>query len=219
MKYRDLQILLEEGEGFELEFKRKVTSPQKIAKTMIAFANTRGGIILFGVDDDKRIVGIGSEKEEIERVELAASYFCDPPLQPIIDIVPYKGKDILVVTIEESTQKPHALFVDGDDEPRAGTNVYIRVNDKTVEASKEVVKILEAEHADAPPLRIAIGDAERKLFDYLDIHERITVKEFARLVNISNRRASRALIQLVRAGLIRVHTNEKEDYFTRTFTD
>lgn len=219
MKYRDIQALLEEGEGFEIEFKRKVTSPQKIAKTMIAFANTRGGIILFGIDDDRTVVGIGSEKEEIERIQLAGSYYCDPPIEPIIDVVPYRGRDVLVVTIEESTEKPHALFVDGDDEWKEGTHVYIRVNDKTVEASKEVVKILEAENPNAPPLRIAIGEAEHRLFEYLDARERITVKEFAKLVNISTRRASRSLIQLVRAGLIRVHTNEKEDYYTRAYGD
>ena len=95
--------------------------------------------------------------------------------------------------------------------------MYIRVNDKTVEASKEVVKILEAESPDAQPLRIAIGDAERRLFEYLDEHERITVKEFSNLLNISHRRASRSLVQLVRAGLVRLHTNEKEDYYTRAF--
>ncbi|MCX7983385.1 MAG: putative DNA binding domain-containing protein [Bacteroidetes bacterium] len=217
MNYKDIQVLLEQGEGVELEFKRRVSSPKKIAKTMIAFANTQGGIILFGIDDDKTIVGIGSEKEEIELILTASMYYCEPPLQPLIDIVPYKGRDVLVVTIPESTQKPHVLFVDGDDDEHVGTGVYIRVNDKTVEASKEVVKILEAENPNAPPLRIAIGDAERRLFEYLDEHERITVKEFAQLVNVSKRRASRALVQLVRAGLIHVHTNEKEDYYTKAF--
>lgn len=91
------------------------------------------------------------------------------------------------------------------------------MNDKTVEASKEVVHIIQAENPNAPPLRIAIGDTERRLLEYLDAHERITVKAFANLVNVSNRRASRSLIQLVRAGVLRIHTHEKEDFFTRAF--
>jgi predicted HTH transcriptional regulator len=130
--------------------------------------------------------------------------------------VPYKRRDVIVVTIEESNQKPHYLNVD-DESENGGTRVYIRVNDKTVEASKEVVHILEAENPDAAPLRISIGDTERRLFDFLDENERITVKQFTKLVNISNRRASRSLIQLVRAGVLRIHTNEKEDYYTRAF--
>ena len=216
MKLGELKMLIEEGEGFELEFKRKVSTPIKVAKTLMSFANTQGGIVLFGVDDDRTIIGVGSEKEEIEMIQTAASFFCDPPLQPIIDTVPYKGKDVVVVTIEESDQKPHYLNVD-DEEKNGGTRVYIRVHDKTLEASKEVVHILQAEKPDAPPLRIVIGDSERQLFDYLDENERITVKQFSKLVNISHRRASRSLIQLVRAGVLRIHTQEKEDFYTRAF--
>lgn len=216
MKLKDLKTLIEEGEGFELEFKRKVSTPIKIAKTLMSFANTKGGIVLFGVDDDHKIVGVGSEKEEVEMIQTAVSFYCDPPIEPLIDIVPFKGKDVIVVTIEESDQKPHYLNVD-DGEENGGTRVYIRVNDKTVEASKEVVRILQSESPNAPPLRIAIGDTERWLFDYLDEKERITVKQFAKLVNVSNRRASRSLIRLVRAGILRIHTHEKEDYYTRAF--
>ena len=216
MNYKDLEVMLEEGEGFELEFKRKVSTPAKIARTIIAFANTRGGTILFGVDDDRTIVGVGSEKEEMEMIRIAGTIHCDPPIEPETEIVAYKGRDVIVATIPESEAKPHALLLERDGEEE-GTRVYIRVNDKTVEASKEVVRILEAENPDAPPLRIAIGDAERRLFDYLDANERITVKQFADLVNISYRRASRSLIQLVRAGVLRIHTLEKEEFYTRAF--
>jgi predicted HTH transcriptional regulator len=216
MKLNDLKLLIEEGEGFELEFKRKVSTPIKVARTLMSFANTKGGIVLFGVDDDRTIVGVGSEKEEIEMIQTAANVFCDPPLQTIIDTVPYKGKDVVVVTIEESDQKPHYLNVD-EEENNGGTRVFIRVNDMTVEASKEVVHILQAEKPDSPPLRIVIGDSERRLFEYLDENERITVNQFSKIVNVSHRRASRSLIQLVRAGVLRIHTHEKEDYYTRAF--
>ncbi|MBI3765218.1 MAG: winged helix-turn-helix domain-containing protein, partial [Ignavibacteriales bacterium] len=79
------------------------------------------------------------------------------------------------------------------------------------------VKILRNENPDAPPLKVAIGDHERRLFRYLEQHERITVREFGRLVNISDRRASRILVQLVRAGVVRIHTHEKEEYFTLSY--
>jgi predicted transcriptional regulator len=66
-------------------------------------------------------------------------------------------------------------------------------------------------------LRIAIGDNERHMIDFLDKNERITVNQYAKLVNVSHRRASRSLIQLVRAGVLRIHTHEKEDFYTRAF--
>ena len=217
MNYRDIDVLLEEGEGFQLEFKRKVSSPEKIARTLIGFANTKGGTMIFGVDDDKAVVGVESEKAETEMIKTAGSFYSDPPIDPDIDIVPYKGKDIIVVTVEESRSKPHALVVDSASTGEMETKVFIRVNDKTVMASKEVERILRAENPEAPPLRIVIGDQERRLFDYLEKNERVTVKEFGKMVNISDRRASRMLIKLVRAGVLRIHTTEKQDFYTLAF--
>ncbi|MER3524016.1 MAG: ATP-binding protein [Ignavibacteria bacterium] len=216
MTYKDVLHLIEEGEGFEVEFKRKVSTPEKIAKTLSAMANTKGGYILFGVDDDGSIVGIESEKSEVELIEQAGSEYCIPAIHPIIDIVPFDGTDVVVAYVPESDDKPH-LFngsVNGDAQGGEDTRVYIRVNDKTVMASKEVVKILRSERPDAKPIKIEIGENEKRLFRYLEEHERITVAEFARLVNISERRASRILVLLVRAGVVRIHTMEKRDYYT-----
>ena len=216
MNYKDIEDLLDEGEGFQLEFKRKVSNPEKIAKAMVGFANTKGGTILFGVDDDHSVVGVESEKSEVEMIREVADYHCEPPVEIQIEIVPFRGKDVISVYVEESRDKPHAAVLRGDDE-ESTLQTYIRVRDKTVEASKEVERILRAENPDAPPLRIAIGENERRLLEYLDTNEKITMKEFGNLVNISRRRASRTLIQLVRAGVLRVHTNEKEDFYTRAF--
>jgi predicted HTH transcriptional regulator len=218
MDYKDVNILIEEGEGFEVEFKRKFSTPEKIARALIAFANTKGGHILFGVDDDGSIVGVESEKSEVDLIREAGMHFCVPEIEPLIDIVPFNGKDVVVATIDESSQKPHYYAGESNGHPNGeGTRVYIRVNDKTVMASKEVVKILRNERPDAPPMRIEIGENEKRLFRYLDEHERITAKEFSNLVNVSQHRASRILVALVRAGVVRIHTMEKTDYFTLSY--
>ena len=212
MTHREVHQLIAEGEGFELEFKRKVSTPEKIARALIGFANTRGGMIIFGVDDDRSIVGVESEKSEVEMIQSAGRFYCDPPIEPEIEIVGLREKDIIIATVNESPLKPHMLVnsTNGD------TNkVFIRSNDKTVEASKEVVKVLKAESPDAPPMRISIGEEERRLLDYLQTHERISLAEFEKLVNISRRRASRILVQLVRAGVVRIHTTERPEYYTR----
>ena len=214
MKYRDVNLLIEEGEGFSIEFKRRISSAEKIARTIISFANSKGGTILFGVDDDGSIVGVESEKAEIELIETAGREFCDPPILPQLDIVPFDGKDVIVCHVHESRTKPHYFLGAQDRLNGESTRVYIRINDKTMMASREVVKILANENPDAPPLNVAIGPNERRLFQHLELNERVTVREFGRLVNISDRRASRILVQLVRAGVIRIHTLEKEEYFT-----
>jgi predicted HTH transcriptional regulator len=82
MDYKDVLRLIEEGEGFEVEFKRKVSTPEKIARALIAFANTRGGYILFGVDDDGSIIGVESEKSEVDLIRHAGAFLCSPEIQP-----------------------------------------------------------------------------------------------------------------------------------------
>ncbi len=217
MDYRDVNRLIEEGEGFEVEFKRKVTTPEKAARAMIAFANTKGGHILYGVDDDGSIVGVESEKSEVDLIREAGTRFCMPEIEPLIDIVAYDGRDVIVVYVEESATKPHYFTGNGSPNGEEGTNVFIRVNDKTVMASKEVVRILRDERPDSPPMKIEIGENEKRLFRYLDANERITTREFSRLVNISEQRASRILVSLVRAGVVRIHTLEREDYYTLAY--
>ena len=217
MNFHDVNLLIEEGEGFEIEFKRRISSAEKIARTLISFANTKGGTILFGVDDDGSIVGVESEKSEIELIEIAGRDFADPPIVPSISIVPFDGRDVIVCKIEESNAKPHYFLGAQERVNGESTRVYIRVNDNTMMASREVVKILRDENPDSTPLTLSIGENERRLFQYLEKSQRITVREFGRLVNISDRRASRILVRLVRAGVIRIHTHEKEEYFTLSY--
>jgi predicted HTH transcriptional regulator len=213
MNAGDVRLMITEGEGFQVEFKRKISSAEKIARALVAFSNTRGGTILFGIDDDGSIVGVESEKTEIELIELAGTQLCDPPIAPQIEIVPFNSKDVIIASVEESKNKPHYFLSEDGEENK----VFIRVNDKTVLASREVIKVLRDERPDSPPLTLTIGNNERMLFEYLEANERITVQEYSRLINVSERRASRILTTLVRASVVRIHTLEKRDYFTLAF--
>ena len=216
MDVSELKALISEGENFKIEFKRQFSGIEKIAKEMIAFANTKGGMILFGVDDDGTIYGVESEKSEIDLIYEASRKYCEPPIEPIVQVIELNGKDIMVAIVEESQSKPHRLQ-DYKDIVSRDAKVYIRVHDKSVIASREVVKILEGENPSSEPLSIIIGENERRLFKFLEDNQRVTVKDFSKLVNISERRASRILVKLVRAGVIRIHTEEKFEYFTSAF--
>ena len=105
MKRREVLELIEGGESIHCEFKRKFTSPEKIAREMMAFANTRGGFILFGVDDNKDIIGVESEKAEAELIEDAAKNFCEPPLEYMIEFIEFYGKEVIIIDVPESDFK------------------------------------------------------------------------------------------------------------------
>ena len=70
---------------------------------------------------------------------------------------------------------------------------------------------------DPRDVRFEFGDKERVLMRYLDRYEQITVEGFARLVDIPKRRASQTLVLLTKANLLRLHPDEKADYFTLAY--
>ncbi len=197
-----------EGEGVSLDFKKTITSCEKIAKTMVSFANNVGGRLLIGVLDDGTIKGVKAEDEERYMITKAAHFFARPALEPLFEEVYFDGKLILVVDIPESPDKPHySLAEDGK------WWVYIRVKDKSVLASKVVVDVLKRS-TDVNGVLIEYSSKEKALLEHLDKEERITVKEFCILLNIGRRRAQRILVDLVLSGILRVHTTEKEEFYT-----
>jgi predicted HTH transcriptional regulator len=215
MKRKDLLEIIEKGEGLSCEFKRKFSTHEKIAKEMIAFANTNGGVMLFGVDDNKEIIGVDSEKAEVELVKETAENYCIPQLQYEVEFLDLNGKEIVVVNIPESKNKPHRLqdYLKNFDITKA--MVFIRVNDKSMQASKEMMRIMRAESENLKLKKYSIGDIEKNAFEFLDKNESITVKDLSELVNISTRRASRTLVKMVRAKLLIIHTKDNgEEYFT-----
>lgn len=211
MRRSQVQEMISAGESTTVEFKRKFTEPEKIAKELTAFANTKGGHLLIGIDDDRRIVGISSEKEIMIDVERACHFYCDPPLVYDLYIIPFDRVDIAIVHILDSEHKPH--FVRNPQKPDE-SKVYIRQGEESVAASKEMIRILRGMRPDAKPLMISITDKERSLFDFIEKKGRATVRDFSTLVNISDRRAARLLVRLVRAGILNIHTNEQYDYYT-----
>lgn len=215
MNRKQLVDLIEEGENIQCEFKRHFTTPEKIAKEMIAFANTKGGYILFGIDDDRTIIGVESEKSEAEMIEDAAENYCEPPIKYKLNYIAYKGKEIVAVTIPESMIKPHRLQDYKTEFDINKAIVMIRVNDKSLKASKEMVRIMKANNRNRALIKYSIGTNEKIVFEYLAKKENISVKELSNLVNISERRASRTLVKLVRANLLAIHTKENgEEFFT-----
>ena len=215
MRYRELLELIEEGENIQCEFKRKFSTPEKVAREMIAFANTKGGYILFGIDDDKKTIGVESEKETTELVKDTAINFCEPPLKYSIEYKEIKGKEIVIVLIPESNKKPHRLQDYQTNFDITTAIVPIRVNDKSVQASKEMIRILRAQSNQTALKKYVLGPNEKIVFEYLSKVERISVKELSKLVNISERRASRTLVKMVRANLLMIHTKDNgEEFFT-----
>ena len=73
MAIHPLFLKIAGGESEVLDFKKTISSASKIAKTMSAFANHKGGTLLVGVNDNKTIAGVRSEDEKY-MLDLAIFY-------------------------------------------------------------------------------------------------------------------------------------------------
>jgi hypothetical protein len=216
MTHEDLKRLVALGEGRTLEFKNRVPRPHRIAREVIALANTDGGRVLIGVDDDGSIIGLKDIDEEAFALEAALDGLVEPPVDVRVQRVRVsRRREVLVVDVPPSAARPHFLAPDPDatDAPRR-RNAFVRVDDASVEASRETVDLLKAERRGDAVL-FTFGDNERRLLEYLDRHERITVREYGRMARVPPWRASRTLVTLVRAGILALHARPGgADFFT-----
>lgn len=207
MTPKELRQLIARGESQMLDFKQTITDTHKIAKTLVSFANTHGGKILVGVRDDHQIVGADPEAEVFVLQE-AAEYCCAPPLRLSYSQVEddETGQTVLIVDVPDSRQKPHAA-IDAQGHPV----IYIRSNDKSLIASKMMQDAMRTEPR--KPRRKLLSH-EQKLLSVLHKRERITVREYADMVNISERRARQTLTAMTLDGLLQMHDLEKDNYYT-----
>ena len=207
----NLRALISQGEGERLEFKKKTTHPTRIARTLASLANTHGGQVLVGVDDDGRVVGVRDAEEEMYQLREAAQHYIDPPLAlNFREIETDDDRIVLLVRVPESPQKPHrAQIAPGE------WRSYVRVRDESVLASSLTEKLLERQPPEPRLEKLPLNKDELRVLDYLKTTQpRITVTQYTKLINVSRRRAYRTLIKLVLHGYLRYHDKEKEPYYT-----
>lgn len=130
----DLVELLKHPEGKTLEFKRDLSSPDGVLRTIVAFANTAGGTLLIGVEDqNRRIRGVPEALNLEERLVNLISDNIVPRLIPELEILPWRHTQLLAVQVYPSSGRPHHFKREG---PENG--VYVRVGSTNRHADKEL---------------------------------------------------------------------------------
>lgn len=93
-----VEELLTRPEGKTLEFKQDLSSSKNILKTLTAFANTAGGILLVGIEDgSKAVLGVDNPLDEEERLCNLIADSIEPRLVPSVEVVNWKGRTLLAV--------------------------------------------------------------------------------------------------------------------------
>ena len=134
----DVLDLLRQPEGKTLEFKRDLSSPKGVLRTIVAFANTAGGILLVGVDDKTgNVVGVSDPLDLEERLANLISDSISPRLVPEIEILPWRRANLLAVQVFPSANRPHFLKRKGLEE---GT--YVRVGSTNRRADRPLIEAM-----------------------------------------------------------------------------
>jgi len=104
----DLEEIIKRGENEQVEFKRDLSNREDFLETVSAFANTEGGSILVGVDDNGTVIG-NYEKKFEERVQSMVSDNCEPAPKIRVEKKELQSRTLYVVQVPEGAEKPYNL--------------------------------------------------------------------------------------------------------------
>ncbi len=112
-----LREILLQPEGKTLEFKRDLSSPKGVIRTIVAFANTAGGTVLIGVEDRTRNVrGVDDPLAMEERLASLVADRIRPRIVPDLEILPWRRTHLLALRVHPSSIRPHYLAELGPEE-------------------------------------------------------------------------------------------------------
>ncbi len=133
MDIKQLKYLLQKPEGPKLDFKEKLSldldsDKKEFTKDVCSIANSRGGrgYIIFGIQDKtKKVLGVELTNFDEEKLQQIIANRIDPVVPIRVETFEYMGKNIVVVTIFNSDQKPHQILYNGSFYIRRGSTTGV----------------------------------------------------------------------------------------------
>lgn len=182
--------MIAEGEHQQQDFKMRIENARKIAKTLVAFANTDGGRLLIGVKDNGSVSGI-NEEEEYLMIQAAAEMYCKPVVVFETQIWKANFKTVLEVLIQPSLKKPH--FAQNEEKE---WEAYQRQDDRNVKANGVLLKVWEHQAKERND-DFEYTKQVHKLFTALRSNESLGFKKISRILRMNRLRTEELLAKLV----------------------
>jgi predicted HTH transcriptional regulator len=203
----NIKKLIVTGEGSTLDFKQTITDAPKIAKTLVAFANHKGGTLLIGVRDNGSLSGIRSEDEKY-MLELAGSLYCKPAINVNFVEHEIEGKTIIEARVPEGKDKPYyAKDAEGK------WLVYHRMEDKSLLASAVMFQVIKKKNHLSSNM-LSYSYLETRILRQLGITPDITLNELIHSLNIKRHRIVHSLAKLIYFNVINVHYLHKQETYS-----
>ena len=187
--------MIAEGEHQRQDFKYCINDSRKIARSMVAFANTDGGHLLLGIRDNGSVVGIQSD-EEYYMAEAAAKLYSKPPINFQTVQWQIDGKSVLEIVIQKRDDIPHlAQNEDGK------WLVYIRKGDQNILAPGILLKVWEQQKS-SQGVHIRFSDEEKQLLSLIALNQNLSLNQFSRQAKLPRWKGERILVKLIAIGVV-----------------
>lgn len=186
------------GENQTQDFKFAIDDQKKIARTLVAFANTDGGRLLIGVKDNGKVVGCSPE-EEFHMIEGAAQLYCKPPLEFKSQVHQEGFRMVLEVLVEPNPKRPYRAL---DEEGKWKS--YFRKDDNTLLVNKILIKVWQhKERKVARPEKF--GDEELSLLQFFGKDEVLSLSQLYRKSNLPMKKVDHWLALFVCWNLVEMN--------------
>jgi predicted HTH transcriptional regulator len=196
-----IQKLIEKGEDQTLDFKFEISDSKKIARTLSAFSNTDGGILLIGIKDNGAIAGVRTD-EEYYMIEAAANMYCKPEPKIITKVWNESGKKVLEVIVPKNGEIiTYALGHEGK------WLAYLRENDNDRLANTVILKLWKKKIADSS-VYIKFSSEVEHLLKYLKVNDSISISKYCRIAGIKRNAAEYVIVNLILLKIIDIYFDD-----------
>jgi len=195
------------GEGYKTEFKEALPVPPLTAKSLCAFANTKGGNIFVGINNSGKPVGIKNRDLELSRLE-EALVLVSPEPEISVQLVMLKNKEIMLIEVKEGKAKPYYLY--NGEKNRA----YIRTGEVNLPASRKILKTYISSTQTSRNSKKVMKKDEKLVYELFTRNNKLHISQIQSAFNYSSRRVRKILVSLSRSGLVIPSQNEKNVFYS-----
>jgi predicted HTH transcriptional regulator len=192
-----IRKLIAMGEHQQLDFKFGINDSRKIARTLVAFANSDGGRLLIGVKDNGSIAGVRSE-EEFYMVQAASEMYTRPVVPFEVKEWTVNQKKVLEIIVPAMNDGLHSAPVEKDD-----YLIYIRVKDENYPVNSVWLKAYKWKNLKTGAF-IRFTDSEKFLLTYLETETTITQSKYCKLAKINSKTAENILAGFMAIGMVSI---------------
>ncbi|MDD2413100.1 MAG: ATP-binding protein [Bacteroidales bacterium] len=203
-----LNNLISKGENQVLDFKYAINDSRKIARSLVAFANTDGGRLLIGVKDNGIVSGVRSD-EELYMVDTANMLYCEPEVSIVKNMLIYNGKEVLEVVIRKRVG--HRLHTVKEENGK--DLVYIRIGSSNQLVNHIWMRIWAIKNNEKNILKAELRENEMNFLKLFSDAKSYKIEEIAAQIKLPKKLCEHFLIKFGALDLIQVDFRSNGVYY------